>query len=165
MSRIFEFTDLDPDPSDKSASGLLRQLERGIKKARKKLIPTAALNDFWRAGRGALDSLALSSGIPLSNLRQSYRGQAIDPDKFDAQMDELLSNTTGDPTADEWDQAVSTAEDKSKLDFPIVAIAGVILGSILLFSQRKRIGRGFRSIRTWAGRKWKSRKMFRRRGR
>lgn len=143
MSRIFELTSKG---AVKGTSGLSwKGIERAVKKAKKYLIDTDKLKEFWIAGREGLDLLAASSGIPLDTLRQNYRNKGIDPDGVDTALEDFQKNVAvEDATPESVATAIDNAEGMNVFSSDNVMMGVLIVASIIAFG-------GFASKR---GRKW-----------
>lgn len=91
----------------------------------KRVVSGKQFASIWKTLRNGLDSLAEAMGIPLKTLRQQFRNDGIDPDRYERTLDRILLENPGAVDDDGLlNEAMAQAEDASRTLKPSVLLIG-----------------------------------------
>lgn len=91
----------------------------------KRVVSGKQFSSIWSELRNGLDALAETMGIPLKNLRQQFRNEGIDPDRYERTFDRILLENPGAVDDDGLlNEAMAQAEDASRTIKPSVLLIG-----------------------------------------
>lgn len=61
----------------------------GVYKPRR-VVSSSAFKNLWRTLRNGLDAVAQGAGVPLATLRQQYRNDGVNPDRFNENLERII---------------------------------------------------------------------------
>lgn len=111
----------------------------GVYKPRR-VVSSSAFKNLWRTLRNGLDAVAQGAGIPLATLRQQYRNDGVNPDRFNEQLERIIQSGELDvPSMNdgELNELFAQAESTSRQPKANMVLIGGLLLLVLLVGGRR----------------------------
>lgn len=111
----------------------------GVYKPRR-VVSGSAFKNLWRTLRNGLDAVAQGAGVPLATLRQQYRNDGVNPDRFNEQLERIIQQQDLDvPGMDdqELNELFAQAESTSRAPKANAVLIGGLIILVLLIGGRR----------------------------